>query len=401
MDGLLLLTVVNKPPIQRLNNNSKGKQILSDKELRNKVLTKCWKGNYKIPNLKETDYDRFHVFSHFHLLEESNDKILFLINRKGIKKIKAFNKFNLGLTHLIDSDIQTTNVMRLSDYYQWDAKILSYNASGNKGIGDERPGVSISTVWRDPKYEGSLKIVIDRAIEKYRIRWNYPEGNINIHGVLFRKRLLESIYSSRLLVSHYPPTHMISLINILRKVTTINNVFDPFSGWGDRLIAAMSINVNYTATEVNRGLMEGYANIMEDFDPKRRVELTNNLVTNGKHTINMVPFEDYSDDKKYDCVVTSPPYWNVEIYQDDNPDQSTSRAESYNNWMKLFLRWLSKSFNMLRKGGFMIYQVNDSRVAIIDRMLDSMSKIKDAVYMGNIPIVKYTYINNNFIWKRS
>lgn len=79
------------------------------------------------------------------------------------------------------------------------------------------------------------------------------------------------------------------------------NVFDPFAGWGDRCIAAMSLGINYIGVDSNINLKIPFNEMIQYFAPysKSKVHMIFQSVEN---TFDEVDF--------FDFVFSSPPFWN-------------------------------------------------------------------------------------------
>ena len=99
--------------------------------------------------------------------------------------------------------------------------------------------------------------------------------------------------------------------------------------------------------------------------------------------------EDIYMNEKFDTVFTSPPYFNIERYnQEDN--QSWKRYKKLNNWLDGFLfPVLEKSWNALNSGGTMIINISDvysnhTINRICDPMNDFISRLSGANYNGAI-----------------
>jgi hypothetical protein len=96
-------------------------------------------------------------------------------------------------------------------------------------------------------------------------------------------------------------------------------VLDYSSGWGARALAAMSLNLTYYG-----------------IDPLTSKE-NNNILNffNGKGKVINGVGEDigsYIDFEKVDLVLSSPPYFNLEIYSNDKT-QSYNKYENYGDWL--------------------------------------------------------------------
>lgn len=86
------------------------------------------------------------------------------------------------------------------------------------------------------------------------------------------------------------------------------SVLDPTMGWGGRLLGAMSMGINYTGIDTNLALTDGYEEMIDTIYLSFAVESNINLIWQNCLDV------DYSA-IKYDLVLTSPPYVNMENYE--------------------------------------------------------------------------------------
>ena len=154
-------------------------------------------------------------------------------------------------------------------------------------------------------------------------------------------------------ISRFRPTTMISLIKIYRP----KYILDFCSGWGDRLLGALAYDDRikfYAGVDPNRRLSKGYNEMIEFF-------------TEHRHKYQMVEGcaeeVDYpvppSKTGKYDLVITSPPYFDLEIYS-DAPTQSTARYNDVATWYDRFLLPATmKAVDLLDEGGHLVISLND------------------------------------------
>lgn len=94
-------------------------------------------------------------------------------------------------------------------------------------------------------------------------------------------------------------------------------VLDPTAGWGGRMLAAAALHIKYTGIDTNVGLIDAYDEIMNLIDGplKNRPE---NRQRRMKMIWNNALNVDFSQ-IEYDCVLTSPPYINLEMYENMIP----------------------------------------------------------------------------------
>ena len=93
----------------------------------------------------------------------------------------------------------------------------------------------------------------------------------------------------------------------LCKKFNATKVLDFTAGWGGRLLGARSLGLDYIGIDTNTNLKEGYDNMIEKFG--------------GKMIYKSCLDVDFSK-IDYDFVLTSPPYFNIELYNNMKPFES-------------------------------------------------------------------------------
>jgi hypothetical protein len=131
------------------------------------------------------------------------------------------------------------------------------------------------------------------------------------------------------------------------------NILDMSMGWGDRLIAAMASNIDcYHGFDPNPCLHPNYKRMIEFFKP----QLVNK---NAVFETYQMPFEKSTlKDNFYDLMFTSPPYFDIEIYDSNAETQSTHKKDEkywYDNYLKVWINLIHKS---LKVGGIMSFNIN-------------------------------------------
>jgi DNA modification methylase len=113
-------------------------------------------------------------------------------------------------------------------------------------------------------------------------------------------------------------------------------------GWGGRLVGACALDIpNYIGVDSNYNLREPYTE-MTKF-------LNNNSKTNIKLFFQDALSIDYSK-LNYDLVLTSPPYYNTEMYgSEKNKGTNFKNKEEWNN--DFYIPIIEKTFKNLKKGG--------------------------------------------------
>ena len=123
-------------------------------------------------------------------------------------------------------------------------------------------------------------------------------------------------------------------------------LFDPCAGWGGRMLGAVSNNWKYVGCEPN---VDTYKNLMRVVE---FLEIQDNV------TLYNIPAETF-DTKSInpDVVLTSPPYFNLEVYSDDI-SQSYNQFNSYDNWHNNWmLPLITNCLSVLKDDGISAWNV--------------------------------------------
>lgn len=133
-----------------------------------------------------------------------------------------------------------------------------------------------------------------------------------------------------------------------------NNVLDFSAGWGDRLCGfyAAKCTVSYTGVDPNTNLFNGYIE-----QSKQYSELSG---TSKKVCMYCSPAEDITyDNNSFDFVFTSPPYYNIEKYCQEET-QSFKRYRKFDIWLSSFLfKAIDKAWQGLKSGGHIAINISD------------------------------------------
>jgi 16S rRNA G966 N2-methylase RsmD len=124
-------------------------------------------------------------------------------------------------------------------------------------------------------------------------------------------------------------------------------VFDPCAGWGGRMLGVVSSGANYIAFEPNTKTYKGLMEIVEFLNIQDKVT----LICDDALRMN-----DYNL-PKVDMILTSPPYFDVEVYCKENT-QSITNISDYDGWVNSFLEPLIvNSLSYLNDGGVTCWNV--------------------------------------------
>jgi tRNA1(Val) A37 N6-methylase TrmN6 len=201
----------------------------------------------------------------------------------------------------------------------------------------------------------------DRSVQEYReeiFKFSQDKTSQMREATLFKSTLAKTIYD----------------------IFQPKNILDFSAGWGDRLIAAIAYGkANYTGFDPNLLLVDGHQQMIQQFG-------------GTEHQYNVIPepFETYDIKKfkqeQFDLVFTSPPYFDFEVYCDDE-NQSIKRYPDYEVWIKKFLfKSIHQSFELLQNGGYLVIHISDtgSMKHVVQRMIEYIQYDQNKMYVGCI-----------------
>lgn len=176
------------------------------------------------------------------------------------------------------------------------------------------------------------------------------------------------------------------------------NILDMSMGWGDRLIAAMASNINcYHGYDPNPCLHPNYKKMIEFF----KQQYVNKNATFEHHEL---PFEKAKlQDNFYDLMFTSPPYFDIEIYDLNATTQSTHNSNEtnwYNNYLKV---WIELIYKSLKNNGVMAFNINQFKHHnFLNWLINDLRNDNRLKFLGTIgytgKIIKN--VQPIFLWKK-
>jgi len=258
-------------------------------------------------------------------------------------KILHLRDFNLVELKYLPEDATVAMKFRRSDY-------LDYN--------------EISDYFIEP-----VRVRAKRLLAKHSLHEHWRLNKAKFAG-MSPEKARDTLYMNFKEVNTFRPTIMAGLIEQFGA----KSVLDPCSGWGDRLIGALAKGADYVGVDPNTQLAPKYKEIIEAFPGQSKAHMV------------CAPFETAElPDRPYDLVCTSPPYFNLEIYSDED-NQSISKYGDFEKWYVGFLiTSIKKAWNVLQEGGVMVMIINEFQgPKYIRRMLNDVNLLQDALYLGVI-----------------
>lgn len=182
----------------------------------------------------------------------------------------------------------------------------------------------------DKKNHYSRKRYIKNLLNYYK-----QHGNKNLYKIWYG---VFSLYFSS--ISLFKPVLAMEIYNRYKPKT----VLDPTMGWGGRLVGACALDIpNYIGIDLNKQLEKPYADMVDklkELGTKTNIKL---MFTDALKV-------DYSK-LTYDCVFTSPPYYNIETYK----GSSKMKKEDWDS--KFYFPLFEKTFNNLSENGKYILNI--------------------------------------------
>lgn len=106
------------------------------------------------------------------------------------------------------------------------------------------------------------------------------------------------LFATIIFLNHGPSQFPTFIAGQIYKKFNASKILDPFAGWGDRCLAAMSLNLDYTGIDLNSALKPYYKNMIDYYDTKSKIKMYfKNCMDVDLNKID------------FDFVLTSPPYW--------------------------------------------------------------------------------------------
>lgn len=260
--------------------------------------------------------------------------------------LKDFLNVRYSLRNLSDDDFEIACkelAVQLADYdynvlysdakLKKDWKNLCKFTNAEQSINSTvRHGMKISEHFMPNFYE-----ITDQKNRTFKSQWNVK----NLEKVLRWNRKSHSTpYLSEIKRGIYFCTGMTkntmfrpSLAKLITDKLAHNGyVLDPCAGWGGRMMGCVASGAKYIGFEPNTTTYTNLAKIVEFLGIKDSVTLYNDCAENI----------DKYDFPKVDLVLTSPPYYNLEVYCDEST-QSYKNGQTYVEWSDAFLQPIIKS----------------------------------------------------------
>jgi len=130
------------------------------------------------------------------------------------------------------------------------------------------------------------------------------------------------------------------------------SVLDPTAGWGGRMLGAWALDIDYTGIDTNINMKPAYDSMIEFLDEYD----TSSWFDWDKSKLNMIWESALDVDFStidYDFVLTSPPYVNLEIYENMTPWESDQAF-----YTEFFIPIWKKCVDNIKAGGTVCFNIS-------------------------------------------
>ena len=151
-------------------------------------------------------------------------------------------------------------------------------------------------------------------------------------------------------------------------------IFDPFAGHSSSFIPYL-LNRNFVGFEITKERYDIQLKHLEGLKNKFNNNVNVNLINDSSENINLYNI------KSVDCIITDPPFWNVEKYGTPVSGTQLSDINQYKEFLNKLTFILSKSIDILRDNGFLILKLADFRKdgVFYDLSGDMVNQLKDKI----------------------
>jgi hypothetical protein len=154
-----------------------------------------------------------------------------------------------------------------------------------------------------------------------------------------------------------------------------SKVLDPCAGWGGRMIGISVVSNTYHCFEPSTLTFKGL-NKLYEFIRKINPEFECNVENK--------PFEDsVLKENYYDFAITSPPYYDTEIYSDEETN-SLNRYKNFESWKDYFyLPLIENTMSSLKETGTFILNIGSRVYPLNEILLSTFNKKYKINKIGN------------------
>jgi len=159
---------------------------------------------------------------------------------------------------------------------------------------------------------------------------------------------------------------------IIKKYNINNNYYDFSCGWGVRLLASLSLNINYFGTDVNVRLFDKLNEMVSDIKENNLLLFFPNVdIRNCSSETFISEWEN-----KMGLCFSSPPYYDLEDYKFG--DQSIKNYKTYKEWLDNYVEITMQNIYLyLIDGGYFLLNIKNTKEY---KMMTDMKRIAEKYF---------------------
>jgi len=364
----------------------------------------------EFPYKKFFEFKKTNLIECFNLLKKYNPQMDYLKYIPSTVHAKIDIKFDKKYTRIIHKPNEYYLFDNLADYFTEPVRVKC-NVINQKSIYD---------IWHDTAdilfTKLNDKFINAKSIREYLYK-NYYECNTFRPQIVVS--LIKTLYNDDFISNNSISNNSISNNSISNNSISNNSIsnnsisnnfisnnsisnnfisnnsismIDISAGWGDRLVGALASGVKvYHAFDPNTELKKYHDEIIKTFKTPDQEAM-----------IYYEPFETNILVGKYDICISSPPFFDYEIYG-HNENQSVIKYNTKESGMKNFmLKSIKRVYDLLKQGGFMCLYISDIKGFNIIEQIYEYCKEINFEYKGIISSKSSTSEKSRpiLIWKK-
>ena len=290
---------------------------------------------------------------------------------KSIKSDEMALKKRINFQQEIQ-DYRTLLRRPADSYLLTDDKYFTQNVLAAKSPGSTHTTRSRHNIWKMATKQGSLEKLISsqekslvNRIEKLFDPQNKGKAQFRKEGSMALQVIYTHLQMNYSVGAAFPPFHAKFFADKFLPTTGECLVVDPCAGWGGRLLGTLCVKrkdkVTYVGVDPETRNQDAYETLQGLYNKYLKKESK----SERSSQIYYEKFEDWIDTDdaaqyfgKTDLVITSPPYFNAELYNSENENQSANSFKTYPEWREKFYRKLVQgAFDLLKPGGTFVLNI--------------------------------------------
>lgn len=192
--------------------------------------------------------------------------------------------------------------------------------------------------------------------------------------------------------SNFPLKECVELLKLYGNNDLKDKVYvDTSCGWGVRMLASAILDINYIGFDVNSELIEKlneFGKDIQNIKPNWKFCILNN----GSQYYTPALFN------SADIMLTSPPYFNLEDYGNNEYEKDDSIHGDYQNWIELYVKPLMvNSAAYIKENGYILINVKDFNNLSLEDDFIKCGKNAGLKYHGFTTLKNIQRVNNSGI----